>query len=75
MQNVQAQCTDWLNPSPTGLMDRFLILHLAAHPVMTERAAHSMKSQPTVFAAEAYAMDNIQLGGTYAISICNGPEC
>lgn len=73
MQNVQAQCTDWLNPSPTGAWTDFNSAFGGAPCDDGTGCPFNEITAYEVFAAEAYAMDNIQLGGTYAFSICNGP--
>jgi hypothetical protein len=73
-QGLQAQCLDWLNPSPTtGWTD----LNTAFGGAPCDDGTGCPFNEFTgfeVWAAEAYVVDNFQEGGTYAFSICNGPN-
>ncbi len=66
-------CTEWLNPSPTTAWTNFNSLFQGAPCDNGEGCPFYEITEFEVFAAEAYSMDNIQEGGTYTFSICNGP--
>lgn len=64
-----AQCTDWVNPSPTGGWSDFGTMFNGA-PCTGE------SNEIDVFqvnASEAYVMPSVLTGGNYTFSICNGP--
>lgn len=69
---VQAQCTTWINPAnPTGWSD-FNSMFGGAPCDDGSGCPFNEIQDFQVFADEAYAMDNVQLGGTYTFSACNG---
>lgn len=68
-----AQCTDWQNPSPTGGWTDFNTTFGGAPCNDGTGCAFNEITAFEVYAAEAYQMDNVIQGGTYAFSMCNGP--
>lgn len=71
--NVQAQCLDWLAPSPTtGWID--FNLSFGGAPCDDGMGCPFNEIQDfEVFASEAYNVAGVQMGGSYTFSMCNGP--
>ncbi len=67
-----AQCTSWLNPSPTTGWTDFTSTFGGA-PCTANPPTTNEITAFEVFAAEAYQMANIIAGGQYTFSTCNGP--
>ncbi len=73
IQNVQAQCTDWLNPSPTTGYTFFNDIFGGAPCDDGTGCPFYEVDLAEVWAAEAYAINFFRAGNTYSFSICNGP--
>lgn len=67
-----AQCSTWVNPSPTTGWPDFNIEFGGAPCDDGTGCPFNEISDFEVFADEAYAMAGIQLGGSYTFSACNG---
>lgn len=67
---VLAQCTTWQNPTPSSAWQDFNQLFGGAPDPDT--CPFNENTVIQVFAAEAYAMDNIVAGMSYQFSTCNG---
>lgn len=70
--NAAAQCTTWVNPSPTGGWTDFNTTFGGAPCDDGSGCPFNEITDFEVFADEAYAMANIQQGGSYTFSACNG---
>ncbi|MBR9920707.1 MAG: T9SS type A sorting domain-containing protein [Bacteroidetes bacterium] len=71
-QDLNAQCEDWLNPSPeTGWTD-FDGMFGGAPCDDGSGCAFNEITGFEVFAAEAYSVSNFIAGGSYTFSMCNG---
>jgi hypothetical protein len=68
-----AQCENWLNPSATTGWTDFNTSFGGAPCNDGTGCPFNEIDAFEVFAAEAYAVDNFTVGGTYKFSICNGP--
>jgi hypothetical protein len=69
---AQAQCTTWVNPTPaTGWVDFNTNFGGAPCDDGTGCPFNEI-TDFEVFADEAYRMDNVQAGGSYTFSACNG---
>lgn len=71
--SASAQCTQWLNPSPTSGWTDFNSSFGGAPCDDGTGCPFNEITDFEVFAAEAYAVDGFQSGGTYSFSMCNGP--
>jgi len=69
---AQAQCTDWINPSPTSGWVDFNTQFGGAPCDDGTGCPFNEITDFEIFADEAYLMDNIAEGGTYTFSACNG---
>jgi len=68
-QNIMAQCTDWLEPTPTTVWG-----DLDAAPCNDGSGCTAFEITGfEVFAAEAYGITDVIAGNSYAFSICNSP--
>ncbi|MCB0593166.1 MAG: T9SS type A sorting domain-containing protein [Lewinellaceae bacterium] len=67
-----AQCTDWLNPTSSTGWTNFNTQFGGAPCDDGTGCPFNEITGFEVYAAEAYAVDNFQAGGSYAFSICNG---
>lgn len=71
--NVQAQCLEWQSPSPTTGWNDFTVFFGGA-PCDDGSGCPFLEIENfEVLAAEAYVLENVAEGGTYAFSMCNGP--
>lgn len=69
-----AQCLDWQNPSPTSAWVDYNN-EFGGAPCDDGTGCPFNELQAfEVFASEAYALDNVIQGGSYQLSICNGPN-
>ncbi len=69
---VQAQCTTWVNPSETTGWSDFNNIFGGAPCDDGTGCPFNEITDFEVWADEAYAMDNVQAGGSYTFSACNG---
>ncbi|MBK9626718.1 MAG: T9SS type A sorting domain-containing protein [Flavobacteriales bacterium] len=69
---AQAQCTTWINPAPDGGWADFNTEFGGAPCDDGTGCPFNEVNGIEVWADEAYAMDNVALGGTYTFSACNG---
>lgn len=72
-QSLQAQCLDWLAPTPTSGWTDLNTTFGGAPCDDGSGCPFNEFTDFEVWAAEAYTVDNFVEGGTYAFSICNGP--
>lgn len=68
----QAQCTDWDNPNPTGGWSDFNSTYGGAPCDDGTGCPFNEITDFEIWASEAYAMNNVLMGGTYTFSACNG---
>jgi hypothetical protein len=66
-------CLTWVNPNPMGGWNDFNTIFGGAPCDDGSGCPFNEIQAFEVFAAEAYAVDNFQEGGTYTFSMCNGP--
>ena len=71
-QTLQGQCTDWLAPSPTTGWVDFNNTFGGAPCDDGNGCPFNEITAFEIFAAEAYAMNDIIEGATYTFSACNG---
>ncbi len=69
---ANAQCMDWLNPTPPGGWNDFNTAFGGAPCDDGTGCPFNEITAFQVYAAEAYAINNFMAGGEYAFSICNG---
>jgi hypothetical protein len=67
------ECTDWVEPTPTTGWTDFNGLFGGAPCNDGDGCPFNEITAFEVWQSEAYAMDNIQEGGVYTFSHCNGP--
>lgn len=67
-----AQCLTWVNPNSTGGWSDFVTEFNGAPCATGGVCPFNEITDFEVWADEAYAMTNIQAGGTYTFSACNG---
>lgn len=70
--NANAQCTTWVNPSATGGWSDFNTAFGGAPCDDGTGCPINEITDFEIWADEAYAMDNVNQGGTYTFSACNG---
>ena len=71
---VALPCTEWAFPDPDNGYADFNTVFGGAPCDDGTGCPFNEITDFEVFPLEAYAMDNIQMGGSYAFSICNGPN-
>ena len=71
--SLTAQCTEWLNPSPTTGWTNFNDTYGGAPCDDGTGCPVYEFTDFEVFASEAYTVDNFVEGGSYSFSMCNGP--
>ncbi len=70
--NLNAQCTTWVNPTPTSGWVDFNNMFGGAPVASGGVCPVNEITDFEIWADEAYAMDNISQGVTYTFSVCNG---
>ena len=73
IQQNMAQCTDWVEPSPTSGWTDFNGMFGGAPCDDGSGCPFNEITAFEVFAAEAYSVENFVAGGEYSFSMCNGP--
>ncbi|HFA50973.1 MAG TPA: T9SS type A sorting domain-containing protein [Bacteroidetes bacterium] len=73
LQDMQAQCTNWIAPTDTTGWTDFNSMFGGAPCDDGNGCPFNEINSFEVFAAEAYNVDNFIAGGNYSFSICNGP--
>lgn len=71
IQNVQAQCTTWIEPTPTTGWTDFTTMFGGAPCNDGSGCAFNEITNFEVFAAEAYAMTNVVASNSYIFGACN----
>ena len=69
---AQAQCETWVNPSATSGWNDFTTTFGGAPCDDGTGCPFNEITAFQIWADEAYAMDNVALGGSYTFSACNG---
>jgi len=67
------ECTDWVEPTPTTGWTDFTTIFGGAPCNDGDGCPFNEITAFEVWQSEAYAMENIQEGGVYTFSHCNGP--
>ncbi len=67
---TNAQCTDWINPSPTTGFTNFS--DFGGAPCDDGTGCTSVSLPFEIFAAEAYEVENFIAGGEYSLDVCEG---